>query len=183
MFISLLRLAVILSIATSTVSAFAQDSAQTSGWSTYRNTGFGFLVSYPADVFTPQTLAENVNGTIFQTGDGSARFSVSAYINTDDAEDIAYYKSKVLETEDYPNLTYQPGGDTWFVLSGYHQDAIYYEKYILSCNWRVINALLITYPRAERTTYDKIVTGLEKTFKPGHGENNPVGSCEERPAE
>ena len=173
----LASLALAFSVTMLAVPVSAQDTPKDHKWDTYKHTGFGFRVTYPADLFSPQGLTDEANGQVFRTNDGSAQFSVTAYINTDDAEAIDYYKSKVLETDDYPQLTYQPTGGTWFVLSGYHQDSIYYEKYIMSCSWRVINALLVSYPRAKRAMYDKIVTRLEKTFKTGHGQNNPSESC------
>jgi hypothetical protein len=40
-------------------------------------------------------------------------------------------------------MTYLPRGRTWFVISGYRGDDIYYEKVMFSCGGSVVNVLAI----------------------------------------
>jgi hypothetical protein len=47
---------------------------------------------------------------------------------------------------------------------------IYYQKVMFSCGDRVINALSITFPRAEKKFYEGLVEVMEDNFKPGIGE-------------
>lgn len=67
----------------------------------------------------------------------------------------------------YDELTYRPRGRSWFVLSGYRGDTIYYEKVMFSCRGRVVNVFAITYPVNERDIYDPVVERMENVFKPG----------------
>jgi hypothetical protein len=53
--------------------------------------------------------------------------------------------------EGYDELTYRPRGHSWFVLSGYRGDDIYYEKVMFSCAGQVINVMAITYPSGKGT--------------------------------
>ena len=56
--------------------------------------------------------------------------------------------------EGYEDITYQPRGRSWFVLSGHRGDQIYYVKTIFSCSGRVVNIFAIAYlkPRANAST-------------------------------
>ena len=64
-------------------------------------------------------------------------------------------------------MTYHPRGRSWFVLSGYRGDQIYYEKVMFSCQQDIVNVIAITYPVAERKLYDPIVERMEDHFRPG----------------
>ena len=74
----------------------------------------------------------------------------------------------------YEEITYQPRGRSWFVLSGYRGDQIYYEKVMFSCGARVVNILAIAYPTSERHQFDPVVERMEDTFKPSD-------ECAQRP--
>ena len=69
-------------------------------------------------------------------------------------------------TGGYEEITYQPRGRSWFVLSGYRGDQIYYEKVMFSCGGRVVNILAIAYPTSERGQFDPMLERMEDTFKP-----------------
>lgn len=151
--------------------------AQEYTWVTYENTRFGFRVTYPANLFLPQDPPANNDGRGFVSADGAAQFSVSASFNTEQLETIDQYKAMVLEAGDYGNITYQPSGRSWFVLSGYRGPIIFYEKYIMSCNRQVLNMLSLTYPQTQRELFDPVAAKLEENFKAGNGYDNPPESC------
>ena len=67
---------------------------------------------------------------------------------------------------DYDEVTYRPRGRSWFVLSGYRGDEIYYEKVMFSCGGQVVNVMTVTYPSGERDVYDPVVERMEDSFKP-----------------
>jgi hypothetical protein len=67
----------------------------------------------------------------------------------------------------YDELTYRPRGRSWFVLSGYRGDTIYYEKVMFSCRDRLVNVFAITYPTSQRKLYDSVVERMEDVFKTG----------------
>jgi len=49
----------------------------------------------------------------------------------------------------YEEITYQPRGRSWFVLSVIAATRFYYEKVMFSCGERIVNILAIAYPVAE----------------------------------
>ena len=79
----------------------------------------------------------------------------------------AFKEWLIANTEGYDELTYRPRGRSWFVLSGYRGDNIYYEKVMFSCGGDVVNVFAMSYPVAERSHYDPIVERIEDQFRPG----------------
>ena len=57
----------------------------------------------------------------------------------------------------YEEITYQPRGRSWFVVSDYRGDQIYYEKVMFSCRGSIVNILAIAYPTFERGQFDPVV--------------------------
>jgi hypothetical protein len=139
-------------------------------WQTYRNERFGYTLSYPSSVFTPQPPSENGDGQTFLTADGKAKVVVYGTIN-DERFTPAQYRSTILKQfAGYTEMDYSPRGKTWFVLSGFRGDMIYYQKVMFSCGERVITALSITFPRDEKKFYEGLIEVMEDRFKPGAGE-------------
>lgn len=143
-------------------------SAET--WQTYRNERFGYTVSYPSSVFTPQPPSENGDGQTFLAADGKAKIVVYGTINDERFTPTQYRSTILKEFAGYNEMDYSPRGKTWFVLSGYRGDMIYYQKVMFSCADRVINALSVTFPRAEKKFYEGLIEVMEDRFKPGVGE-------------
>ena len=71
-------------------------------------------------------------------------------------------------TGGYDVTTYVPRGRTWFVISGYRGDDIYYEKVMFSCAGSVVNVFAITYPQGLRRQYDPVVEKMEDSFRPSN---------------
>jgi hypothetical protein len=137
-------------------------------WSNYRNERFGYTLSYPASVFTPQP-SDKGDGQTFVTGDGKAKIVVYGAINDERFTPAEYRKTILKEFAGYDQIDYSPQGKTWFVLSGYRGDAIYYQKVMFSCGDKVINALSVTFPRAEKKFYEGLIEVMEDNFHPGSG--------------
>jgi hypothetical protein len=68
----------------------------------------------------------------------------------------------------YEDVTYRPRGRSWFVLSGYRDNDIYYEKVMFTCGGQVVNVMAITYPSEQRELYDSVVERMEDNFRPAH---------------
>ena len=75
----------------------------------------------------------------------------------------------------YEEVNYQPRGRSWFVLSGYRGDQIYYEKVMFSCGNKVINVFSMTFPTAEKSFYEGYIETMEDHFKAGRGQDTPQG--------
>jgi len=143
-------------------------SEESHTWAPYKNARYGFSIEYPSDLFTPDEPPFNNAGRSFQSKDGKAQFSVWGSANALE-QSLDEYRTGFMEVEDYSNVTYQPKGSNWFVLSGVRGDRIFYEKVILSCRNETVNTLRVYYPTVEKARYDKIVTRLEETFRTGPG--------------
>jgi hypothetical protein len=146
------------------------DAQQGTAWSNYTNERFGFTLSYPSSVFRPQPPSDNGDGQTFLTDDGRAKVVVYATLNDEKFSPQQYRKTILKEFGGYDQMDYSPSGRTWFVLSGFRGDAIYYQKVMFSCGNRVISALSVTFPRAEKKFYEGLIERMEDRFKPGSGE-------------
>ncbi len=139
-------------------------------WANYKNQRFGYVLSYPASVFTPQPPPENGDGQTFLTSDGKAKVVVYATLNDERFSPKDYRSTILKEFGGYDQMDYSPTGKTWFVLSGFRGDAIYYQKVMFSCGNRVISALSVTFPRVEKKFYEGLIEVMEDSFRPGSGE-------------
>jgi hypothetical protein len=135
-------------------------------WTNYRNERFGFTLRYPADVFTPERASEAGDGQVFIARDGNARLLVGALPN-DDAQSPAAYQAYIARKSygDY-QIGYSRLAGTWFVLSGEGNGKTFYEKVMFSCAGRLINSFAMIYPTDQRQVFDRIVEGIEASFRP-----------------
>lgn len=143
-------------------------------WVTYKNPRFGFSLYYPSALFKPQPPAENGDGQVFEKEDGSAKIVIYG-ANNDENYSLKEYRGIILsEFGGYDKMDYSPTGKTWFVLSGYREDKIYYQKVMFSCGNKVINALSITFPTAEKQFYEPLIETMEDKFQTGRGTDTPA---------
>jgi hypothetical protein len=120
----------------------------------------------------PESLFSSAEGDgkpgfhYFAANPVDAKFLVGAWDNRDDETPEHFKRWMITNAGGYEEVTYQPRGRSWFVLSGYRGEQIYYEKVMFSCGGRIVNILAIAYPTAERALFDPIVERMEDTFKP-----------------
>ena len=149
-----------------TVGLFLASEGQASRWSTQQDDKYGFSYSYPVELFA-EVEGERPSFRYFQSSESEAKFMVGAW-DSERGETPSHFKQWMLTNADgYEDITYQPRGRTWFVLSGHRDDQIYYEKVIFSCGGRVVNVLAISYPEADRDMFDQVVERMEDSFKGG----------------
>ena len=139
-------------------------------WTTYQNPRFGYSLSYPSSVFKPSHPSEDGGGSVFLTADEKAKIVVYGAMNDDHFTPAEYRETILKQFSGYDAIDYSPRGKTWFVLSGFRGEAIYYQKVMFSCNDHVISAFSITFPKAEKKFYAPLVEVMEDNFKPGNGE-------------
>jgi hypothetical protein len=140
--------------------------AAAQGWTDYRNERFGFTLRYPADVFTPEKASEAGDGQVFIAREGNARLLVGALPN-DDAQSPAAYQAYIARKSygDY-QIGYSRLAGSWFVLSGEGNGKTFYEKVMFSCAGRLINSFAMIYPTDQHQVFDRIVEGIEASFRP-----------------
>ena len=135
-------------------------------WLDQRDPQFGFRYSFPDALFASVEGDGKPGFHYFGSSPVDAKFLVGAWDNQDDATPEHFKRWMIANAGGYEEITYQPRGRSWFVLSGYRGEQIYYEKVMFSCGGHVVNILAIAYPTSERGQFDPVVERMEDTFKP-----------------
>jgi hypothetical protein len=135
-------------------------------WTSQSNPEFGFSFSYPKTMFS-QVPGERPSFHYFASTDTASKFLVGAWDNRNGTTPEEFKRWLVANAGGYDEVTYRPGGRSWFVLSGYRGEQIYYEKVMFSCGGRVANVYAMSYPTAQRARYDSVVERMEDYFRPG----------------
>lgn len=149
--------------------AFLSSAAHGEEWVESRDQDFGFTYIFPRDTFIPAEGESKPSMYGFKSRDGGAKLLFSAWNNKEGRSPEGFKQWLIANTEGYDEMTYRPRGRTWFVLSGYRDDNIYYEKVMFSCGGNVVNVFAISYPERERNHYDQVVERIEDHFRPGKG--------------
>ena len=120
-------------------------------WINYRNTRFGFSLEYPADVFVTDA-GNSDDGKSLLSGDGRARFFVSAKLNTSGATIVQHRQSLLDGPYRDAAFDYAPRRPNWFVLSGTLGTEMFYERVTFSCDGRALHGWKMVYPILERSS-------------------------------
>jgi hypothetical protein len=146
--------------------AMSSVSAATRPWAYERDPGLGFNFSYPGDLFQRIEGDGKPSFHYFVSRDAEAKLMVGAWNNEAGQTPSEFKQWLLANTGGYDAMTYVPRGRTWFVISGYRDDDIYYEKAMFSCAGSVVNVFAITYPQGLRRQYDPVVEQMEDSFRP-----------------
>lgn len=130
-------------------------------WATYSNPRFGATADYPADLFSVrEPPPENGDGQTFHTADGRAELTIYG-TNNIDGEPPEVYVPKHVSLSD---VTYKKIGSDFYAVSGTRGATIYYER----CNFPnndVLVCFYISYPLAQKATWDAIVTRIGRSLR------------------
>jgi len=132
------------------------------GWVTYVNALSGASLIYPEGLFEPLP-SENGENQRFISRDGEAELEFIVLPRAPGQTPRSLQRS-LIGREGYEQVTYHPRGRSWFVLSGYRGDRVYYEKYMFAGD--SVQAFAIAYPERLRQTYDPVVEAVEDNFRP-----------------
>jgi len=132
----------------------------------YLNERFGFSFRYPVGVFEPERRTEAGDGEVFTDVGRHARLLVGAFENADGHNVQSYMNLVRRDSYSGYDLNYARRGQTWFVLSGENDQNVFYEKVMFSCSGRIISSFALIYPIARKTMFDRVVEGIDKTFRP-----------------
>jgi hypothetical protein len=148
------------------LAAICSASAATPPWPIERDVGLGFNFTYPRDLFQRTEGDGKPSFHYFVSRDWEAEFMVGAWNNEAGQTPNEFKRWLLANTGGYDEMTYVPRGRTWFVISGYRGDDIYYEKVMFSCGGGVVNVFAISYPTEKRGLYDPVVEQMEDSFRP-----------------
>jgi hypothetical protein len=138
-------------------------------WASESDPDLGFTFSYPSDLFDRAEGDGKPSFHYFASEDAEAKFLVGGWNNSAGQSPVSLKQWMIDNVGGYDETTYRPRGKSWFVLSGYRGDIIYYEKVMFSCEDRLVSVFAITYPVDQRDTYDPVVERMEDAFRPGSG--------------
>jgi len=131
---------------------------------TYNNARYGYSIVYPVDLLEPQGEAENGDGQKFLSRDKKVLLLVFGANNIDnDSAKRGFDKFvKDMNAEQGRVVTYKVLKKSWFVVSGRHDNNLFYSKTIYRGDTSI--SFIIEYPASERAIYDPIVTRISKSF-------------------
>lgn len=130
-------------------------------YETYRNDAFGYSIDYPANIFETQRAMGNDGGRFFATKDGRAEMSVYAVALSEPKTARQQYQAHLNNPKQ--EITYQTVHDDWFVVSGYIEDEVFYERTIVREG--VLKTFRIQYDAALRDFFYPITEAISFSFE------------------
>ena len=134
---------------------------------TYRSPTYGYSLVYPASMeIVPDSISERGDTVRFEAPRWQVTASITALLNNR-GETLSQLKREAQQDiiqNSRGSVTYQRNGTTWFVLSGYILDRIYYQRTVLIQGSMAIASLWIEFPQEVRPCMDAIVTMMANSF-------------------
>jgi hypothetical protein len=143
-------------------------------WTTIESSRFGFSITYPGSVFTPDDLLSRDGAYVLVSRDARAKLLVATFENEDGLSLEEYRQHLVREQYRDAVLDFTPVRAKWFVLSGTQGETHFYYRVSFTCGGQLINSWALIYPVAERRFYDRIVEVVARSYRAGAG---PDGEC------
>jgi hypothetical protein len=135
---------------------------------TYCNSRFGFCIDYPSNKLFPQGESANGDGQIFTSEDTETTlwvyrdFRDNAYVE-DEFTIKSVFNSDIQTNNPNRSITYKQLGTDYYVVSGYNEDKIFYQKTMITD--KGLATSLIEYPESEREYYDKVSETIFTSFE------------------
>jgi curved DNA-binding protein CbpA len=144
-------------------------------WASYRNVRFGFALRYPADIFVLEPTQSDEHVKSFRSRDGRAALRIFGTPNLA-GRTLAQYRMMLIQ-ESYAKATfdYAPQRDTWFVLSGFTENDIFYERVTFACDRRSFHGWMLIFPASERGLYERIIEGMHRNYRHSNGQGARCG--------
>ena len=138
------------------------------GYATYQNNRFGYSINYPQNSFIPQPESDYGDGCIFLNDMQQEVLRVFGRYNTPEdgpAVSLAQQFNSDIKsaTRQHKTITYKKLGKTFYVLSGYSNNTIFYQKTIL-LNGNFAYAIL-QYPVKEKAFYNRLIGPIFNSFR------------------
>ncbi|MCS6885472.1 MAG: hypothetical protein RMM17_02400 [Acidobacteriota bacterium] len=134
--------------------------AQSNDYRIYYNNRFGYSIEYPANLLIPQGESDNGDGQTFLSPDGKSKAIVYAGYDVL-GESLTQLYNRDLKSR--KGVTYKLLRQNFFVISGIEDDQVFYRKTF--CKKNIIYTFEISYPAAEKPTYDAVTTKMSKSFR------------------
>lgn len=145
----------------------SEKISQNQDYDQYCNVRFDYCLDYP-NFLNPQPESANGDGRIFNNEKDEEVLRVFGRFNLDAEGEIISLEQQ-FKTDIQDNLkknnvvTYKKLGETFFVISGYRNGKIFYQKTILKND--AFAFAILQYSKDEKEIYDKVSTEIFKSFK------------------
>ena len=101
-----------------------------------------------------ETASSNRRTIRFTSPDGRATLTMH------DLGSAAASPAAAIQPRAGEQVTYQSRGQSWWVLSGFQGDDIFYRRAGYACGRRRIHVIELIYPREQKLKYDSLVTSM-----------------------
>jgi hypothetical protein len=134
----------------------------------YCNSRFEYCVDYPEGLFYPQPESENKDGRVFENKNGEEVMRVFGRPNMDaDGEPVDLDQQYKNDLYDWGSgsgaITYQKLNKDHFVISGYKDQLIFYQKTILLDG--AFGYTIVQYPEKVKAVLNPITGKIATSFK------------------
>jgi hypothetical protein len=135
-------------------------------YNTYCNDRFHFCIAYPSEILIAQGESDSRDGQIFKSNDGENTLWV--YRDYRDNMEPSEYTIETAYTEDLEptvekSVTYNKLGTDYYVVSGYVDGKIYYQKTMM-LEGELMTAL-IEYSKKDKAVYGQISKKIFSSFE------------------
>ena len=138
-------------------------------WQRHTDPEFGYSVDLPDDGFDQEDDPAR-NGLTLYEQQGRGQIDVYA-IENEEGLSLGQVREALSSAERIKEITYSRKGASWFVVSGYYRrlqdeatDLIFYAKFMISEDRRIISAFEASYPIADKNRYDPIIERIEDSL-------------------
>jgi hypothetical protein len=137
---------------------------------TYCNKNFAYCIDFPSEILFPQGESDSGDGQWFKSKDGES--TLAAYRDLRDNMDIkafelskAYQEDSRANDPEKPNrvVTYKKLNKDNYVVSGYDDGKIFYQKTIISDG--MLATSILHYREKDSFIFNKISERVFKSFK------------------
>lgn len=156
-------------LAFGTLTALAQSQivpAHLQVWQPYVSSQFNVSSDIPTSGFVfPQQ--NNDYGLASQSQDGLVTVTVFAAYWNDNASRFSEYRALQRQKLEQigANITYAPGGNSWFVFSGFLGEDIFYFKATTRSNCPLAGHIYFKFPAYEKDTMSPIIEHMEDSMR------------------
>ncbi len=139
--------------------------------STYLNNRYGYSITYPKTLLTPQAPSPNGDGIALHNKQGKERLRCWATLNSNaDAMPNTIQQEYTIRAKEYTTngatVTYKRCTATFFVLSGITEQGFnYYLKVIPIAEPNAYASVLFTYPNTEKKIWQPQIKPIGTSFK------------------
>ncbi len=154
-----------------TIPEYKVPAKATLSYKTYCNARFGYCIEYPSEILYPQGESGNGDGQIFKSKDAENALIVFRDFRDNIDPDIQYTIEMAFNEDtwgnnpDFPKkvITYKKLGESFFVVSGYNNGKIFYQKTILS-DTQLVTGILV-YKESDKEIYNSIAESVFSSFR------------------